>query len=109
VIAVAATYLKYASWNFVAIGLVFCCSGMFQALGDTRPALLSSASRLVTFVVPALFLVGRPGVRLEHFWMLSVMSITIQAVVSLTLLRMELKKKLGPMRMAAAESIAATS
>jgi putative MATE family efflux protein len=98
VIAVAATYLKYASWNFVAIGLVFCCSGMFQALGDTRPALLSSASRLATFVVPALWLAGRPGVRLEHFWTLSVISITIQAVVSLVLLRIELRRKLAPMR-----------
>jgi putative MATE family efflux protein len=103
VIAVAATYLKYASWNFVAIGLVFCCSGMFQALGDTRPALISSASRLVTFVVPALWLAGRPGVQLEHFWTLSVLSITIQAVVSLVLLRIELRKKLAPMREVAPE------
>jgi putative MATE family efflux protein len=47
VAAVAADYLKIISWNFVAVGLVFACSGLFQALGDTRPALVSSATRLV--------------------------------------------------------------
>jgi MATE family, multidrug efflux pump len=102
VIAVAATYLKIASWNFVAIGLVFACSGMFQALGDTRPALISSASRLVTFAAPALWLSTQPGVRLEHFWYLSVASITLQALVSLWLVRRELRRKLGPMRAAGA-------
>ena len=58
VISVAAEFLRIASWNFVAVGLTFSCSGMFQALGDTRPALISSASRLLTYVVPAVVVVG---------------------------------------------------
>ncbi len=50
VVAVGALYLRIISWNFVATGLIFTCSGMFQALGNTWPSLLSSASRLLTFV-----------------------------------------------------------
>ncbi len=59
VIAVGALYLSTVSWNFVASGINFCCSGMFQALGNTVPSLVSSASRLVTFVLPALWLAQR--------------------------------------------------
>src|SRR5207247_4259887 len=72
VIAVATEFLRIASWNFVAVGLTFCCSGMFQALGDTRPALISSGSRLITYVVPAVCLAGPPWAALPQFWVLSV-------------------------------------
>jgi putative MATE family efflux protein len=94
VIAVAVEYLRISSWNFVAVGLVFSCSGMFQALGDTRPALISSASRLVTYAVPAAWLKAQPWVTLHDFWYLSVASITVQMVVSLFLLRHQLHHKL---------------
>src|SRR5262249_13145760 len=43
VVAVGADFLRVVSWNFVATGLIFTCSGMFQALGNTVPSLLSSA------------------------------------------------------------------
>ncbi|MBC6981043.1 MATE family efflux transporter [Caulobacter sp. 17J80-11] len=92
--AVAAAFLRIASWNFVATGLVFTCSGMFQALGDTRPAFFSSASRLLTFVAPALWLTHQPGVPLETFWKLSVASVFMQALLSIGLLRLQLRKKL---------------
>jgi putative MATE family efflux protein len=92
---VAVDYLRIASWNFVATGLVFACSGMFQALGDTRPAFLSSASRMLTFVVPALWLAQRPGVPLEDFWRLSVASVFMQAALSFVLLRIVLNRKLA--------------
>ena len=36
--AVAVTFLKVSSWNFVAQGIIFTCSSVFQGLGDTRPA-----------------------------------------------------------------------
>ena len=36
-------FLQIVSWNFVAMGIVFTCSSMFQALGNTWPALLSTA------------------------------------------------------------------
>ena len=57
VIEQGAIYLRIISWNFVATGLIFTCSGLFQALGNTWPSLLSSASRLLTFVVPVVLLV----------------------------------------------------
>ena len=94
VIDVATEFLRIASWNFVAVGLTFCCSGMFQALGDTRPALISSGSRLVTYVVPAIWLAGQPWASLRDFWYLSVASITVQALFSYLLLRRELHHKL---------------
>ncbi|HEX8233493.1 MAG TPA: MATE family efflux transporter [Caulobacteraceae bacterium] len=99
--AVAAGYLGMISWNFVGNGLVFVCSAMFQALGDTRPAFLSAATRMASFVLPALWLAGRPNVTLEDFWRLSLLSITLQAVVSLVFLRLVFRRKLD-----AGESIA---
>lgn len=94
VIGVAAEFLRIASWNFVAVGLTFSCSGMFQALGDTRPALISSASRLLTYVVPAVWLSSRPWAVLHDFWYLSVASLTLQAVFACVLLRHQLHHKL---------------
>jgi putative MATE family efflux protein len=52
VVGIAAGFLRVISLNFVASGLIFACSGIFQALGNTLPALASSATRLLTFVVP---------------------------------------------------------
>jgi putative MATE family efflux protein len=95
VAGIASEYLRIISWNFVAVGLVFACSGMFQALGDTRPAFLSSASRLLTFALPALLLSGVPGLRLEHVWYLSLASGVLQAVCSLVLLRMAFRRRLA--------------
>ena len=97
---VAVTFLKITSWYFVAQGLIFTCSSMFQGLGDTRPALLSTATRLATFVGPALWVSSRPGFRVEHVWYLSVATVSLQAVISLLLLRGQLRKKV-PLSMAA--------
>jgi Na+-driven multidrug efflux pump len=94
VTAVAVGYLRVATLNFLPIGIVFCCSGMFQALGDTRPAFVSSATRLLTFVVPAVLIAQRGGVELKTFWYLSAGSIALQAVFSFLLLRREFRLKL---------------
>jgi putative MATE family efflux protein len=94
VIAVATEFLRIASWNFVAVGLTFCCSGMFQALGDTRPALISSGSRLLTYVFPAIWLAGQSWASLRDFWYLSLASITVQALIACLLLRHQLHHKL---------------
>lgn len=100
VLAVATDFLRTISWNFVASGLIFTCSGMFQALGNTVPSLVSSASRLVTFAVPALMLAQRPGFRLRHVWVLSVITMTLQAGFTLWLLRGQLNRRAMPQRMA---------
>ncbi len=94
ILAVAAGFMAIISWNFVATGLVFTCSGMFQGLGNTWPSLASSATRLVTFVGPAFWLASRPGFRIEQVWYLSVATVGLQMVVSLLLLRWQLGKRL---------------
>jgi putative MATE family efflux protein len=95
VVAVGAPYLRITSWNFVASGLIFTCSGMFQALGNTWPSLLSSASRLLTFVVPAVLLSRQPHFRLTEVWYLSVATVSLQAVFSLVLLLREFRRRLA--------------
>ena len=53
-------------------GVIFICSGLFQALGNTLPALVSSATRLVVYALPAMWLTSQPGYKLEHVWYLSI-------------------------------------
>lgn len=93
VVAVGAEYLRIVSWNFVATGIVFTCSGMFQALGNTLPALASSALRLIAFALPAIWLAGRGGFALRDLWLLSVATAILQALVSLGLLRGEARRR----------------
>ena len=94
VLAVGAGFLHVVSWNFVASGLVFTCSSLFQALGHTLPSLLSSASRLLTFALPAIWLSTRPGFTLRQVWLLSVATVAAQALFSLWLLRGEMRRRL---------------
>ncbi len=105
-LAVATDYLRIASWNFVASGVVFTCSSMFQGLGDTRPSLIASASRLVTFAVPAIWLQTQPGVTLHTFWILSVTSVYLQMLLALALLRHQLRVKLKDLQPHAAPAAA---
>jgi putative MATE family efflux protein len=96
VVAVGGPYLRIISWNFIATGLIFTCSGMFQAVGNTWPSLASSASRLLTFVLPAVLLSTLPGFTITQVWYLSVATVTLQALTSLVLLRREFRRKLTP-------------
>jgi putative MATE family efflux protein len=95
VIAVGSEYLRMVSWNFIAAGLIFSCSAMFQGLGRTGAALASSASRLVTFVLPVILLARWPGTTLHDIWRLSNASSFLQALTSLLLLRREFRRQLG--------------
>jgi len=94
VILISATFLQIICWNFVPSGLVFTCSGMFQSLGNTWPALLSTATRLLTFIFPAVWLSRQNDFYIEQIWYLSVTTVCIQASVSFYLLRREFKKRL---------------
>jgi len=96
VVLVGVQMLVITSWNFAANGVIFSCSSMFQALGNTWPTIMSSAVRLVAFVGPALWLSTRPEFQLVHVWYVSLASMFIQAVLSLGLLRREFGRKLGP-------------
>jgi Na+-driven multidrug efflux pump len=94
VVAVGAQFLTIISWNFVASGIIFTCSSTFQGLGNTWPSLASSASRLITFVGPAVWLSRQPWFEIRHLWYLSVSTIGIQALTSLILVRREFQRRL---------------
>ena len=94
VIQFGSDYLRIVAFNFVAAGIVFTSSSMFQGLGNTMPPLMSSASRLILFALPALLLSQRPGFDIKIVWYLSVGSQTLQACINIWLLRRELHKKL---------------
>jgi Na+-driven multidrug efflux pump len=96
VLAVGTDFLRIISLNFVAVGAAFACSGMFQALGDTVPSFVSSASRLFTFALPCVLLSRYPPAVLTDFWLTSIVGATIQAAISLWLLRRMFRAKLPP-------------
>ena len=93
-IAVGSQYLQVISWNFLGSGFVFTCSAVFQGLGNTVPALVSSASRLLSFVLPVLWMSRQPHFEMIHVWYLSVASVGLQAVFSLWLVRREFRLRL---------------
>ena len=95
VVAVATGFLHIISFNFVASGVIFTCSSMFQAVGNTMPSVISSGTRLLTFAIPAVYLSSRPGFQIRHIWILSVATVALQLVVSLLLLRNEFRKRLA--------------
>ena len=82
------------SFNFAASAIIFTCSGIFQGLGHTWPALGSTASRVLTFALPALWISTLPGFRIDHVWYLSVASVWVQAMLSLYLLSRTMKARL---------------
>jgi putative MATE family efflux protein len=91
VIAVGVEYLRIISWNFVASGLIFVTSSMFQALGNTVPSLLASFSRIAFIAIPALVLSRMAGFELRWVWYLSVVAILLQLMIILLLLRREFR------------------
>ncbi len=109
--AVATEYLAVISWNFAAQGIIFTASGMFQALGNTVPAMLSSATRVVTFAIPALWLARQPGFTLRQLWVLSIATVTLQMVVSVALLSREWRKRLaaGPVHVPGSVAVPAAA
>lgn len=94
VIAFGAEYLRIISWNFVAVGLIFTSSSMFQAMGNAWPPLGSSSLRLFIFAAPAALLSRQPGFTIREVWYLSVATVAVQAVINLALLNREFGRKL---------------
>jgi Na+-driven multidrug efflux pump len=94
VIAFGGEYMLIVSLNFLASGIAFSSSSVFQGLGNTIPPLLSTASRLVLFALPALWLARQAGFEIRQVWYLSVASQLVQAILILVLLRRELTMKL---------------
>jgi putative MATE family efflux protein len=94
VIAIGEEYLRIATINFVASGVVFVSSSMFQAMGNTIPSLISSLTRVVLFVLPAVLLSRQAGFGLRWIWYLSAGSILLQMAFSLLMLRLEFRHRL---------------
>jgi putative MATE family efflux protein len=94
VISFGSEYLQIISLNFVAMGIVFTSSSVFQGIGNTWPPLISSATRLLFFALPAVIISRLPGFHLKQLWYLSVVSILLQAGVNVLLLQREFKRKL---------------
>jgi Na+-driven multidrug efflux pump len=100
VIDPGATFLSIISLNFVAQGLIFTTSSVFQGLGNTFPPLGASSLRLLLFAIPAYLWSLRPGFRMDYMWYLSVASVLVQMTVNLFMLRREFRRKLQPLNAA---------
>jgi Na+-driven multidrug efflux pump len=94
VVGVGALFLQLASLGFVARGLVYACSSLFQGVGNTLPSLVSSCTSLAAFAIGAAWLSGYPGFRIEHVWYLWVATAVLHAAVSLGWLQLEFRRRL---------------
>jgi putative MATE family efflux protein len=94
VVRVGGEYLRIVSWSFVASGLVYVSSSMFQALGNTLPALMSSLVRVIAVSVPVILLARLPGFELRWAWYIGVASVAAQMALSLVLLQREFRRRL---------------
>lgn len=95
VIDVGEEYLQVIAWNFVASGIIFVTSSMFQAMGNTIPSLITSAFRIVLIAVPILVLADTRGFTLLWVWYVSVAGIFVQLGLNLLLLRREFRLRLA--------------
>jgi putative MATE family efflux protein len=101
VIAVGVEYLKIISWNFIASGVIFVASSMFQAMGNTIPSLISSGVRILVIAIPLWFMSRMPGFQLHWIWFLAMGAVFVQLLLSLSLLRREFRRRLPSVEPAA--------
>jgi putative MATE family efflux protein len=94
VIAVGSEYLRIISWNFVASGLIFVASSMFQAMGNTIPSLIASGVRIAMVSVLTLALARLPGFELHWVWYISVATVVVQLALAMWFLRHEFGRRL---------------
>jgi MATE family, multidrug efflux pump len=93
-IAVGAEYLHVIAWNFVASGVIFVSSSMFQAMGNTLPSFAASFTRVALVTIPVLLLMRHPGFNLRWVWYISVFSVAVQLLMALLFLRREFRVRL---------------
>jgi putative MATE family efflux protein len=95
VIVVGEEYLHIVAFNFVASGVIFVSSSMFQAMGNTMPSLITSLVRIVVVAVPVLLLAQTPGFALRWIWYISAAAVVVQLTLSLLLLKREFRIRLA--------------
>jgi putative MATE family efflux protein len=93
-IAVGVEYLRIISWGYIASGIIFVASSMFQAMGNTMPSLVASVVRIVLVIGPAFALSRVAGFRLDWIWYLSVGASVVQLALAMLLLRREFARRL---------------
>jgi len=95
VVSSAVVFLSYLSWNFVPTGVLVTCSSLFQAMGNTWPALGSSALRILIFAIPAFWMAHQPWFELRHLFTLSVATVLLQTMLAWLWLRHEFNRRLA--------------
>jgi putative MATE family efflux protein len=95
VIDVGVEYLRVVSLTFIPSGLIFVASSMFQAMGNTMPSLVASATRIILVAAPLPFLMRAAGFQLKWVWFLSATCVLVQLTISMLLLRREFRKRLA--------------
>jgi putative MATE family efflux protein len=95
VIAVGDEYLRIVAWSFVASGVIFVASSMFQALGNTVPPLATSFGRLIATAIPVLLLSRLAGFQLWWIWYIAFVSLWVHMGANLMLLQREFRRRLA--------------
>ncbi|MBK6308365.1 MAG: MATE family efflux transporter, partial [Gemmatimonadetes bacterium] len=80
VVFTGAEFLRIISPNFVAAGIVFTCSGMFQAMGNYRPDGHQQRGAAGPLRRPGALSARQPGFALWHLWYVSVAAATAHCV-----------------------------
>lgn len=101
-VAVGEEYLGIIGLTFVASGVIFVSSSMFQAMGNTIPSLVSSGTRIVIVALPVLALADSPRFALRWVWYISAGAVLVQLALNLLLLKREFRLRLDMRRGAAA-------
>lgn len=94
VLAVGEEYLRVISWSYIASGLIFVSSSMFQAMGNTLPSLIASGTRMAVLAVPILVLARLSSFQLHWVWYLSLATAYLQLGLALFMLRREFARRL---------------
>jgi Na+-driven multidrug efflux pump len=95
VVAVGREYLRIISWTFVASGIIYVSSSMFQAMGNTLPSLFASFIRIAVVAITTFWMARMAGFDLTWIWYLSLGSVAMQLAISLLLLRREFRRRLA--------------
>ncbi len=95
VIAVGVEYLRIIALNFLASGVIFVASSMFQAMGNTIPSLIASGVRLLLVAVPAVLLSSVQGFSMRWVWYLAAGAVWIQLAMALWMLRQQYATRLN--------------
>lgn len=95
VLSTGADYLRIVSWSFVASGIVYVTSSLFQAMGNSIPPLIAAATRTTIAIVPVLLLSQAAGFSIRWIWWISVVSVLVQLSINLWFLRREFNGRLA--------------